>query len=97
MVLNLAPVAVYPACCGLIHLVPVTPPAGAASASTAAAAAPAVRSAAARRRTLLMNMIFLLSCSLTRPSQVTAGRRGPKVTGSLAERPDRPPGRPPRQ
>src|SRR5437764_1097345 len=57
MVLNWAPVAVYPACSGLSSAVPVLAPAGPASPSPAAAAAPAAMSADARRqRRLLMDI-----------------------------------------
>jgi hypothetical protein len=54
MVLNWPPVAVYPACSGLISAVPVLAPAGIASASTAAAAAPSA--SVARQRKLLIDI-----------------------------------------
>src|SRR5215470_17307686 len=51
---NCAPVAVYPACSGLISVMPVIAPAGTARPSTAAAAAPAVMSADAARQRMLL-------------------------------------------
>ena len=59
MVLNCAPVAVYPACSGLICAVPVLAPAGIASASAAAAAARST--AAGRQGKLLIAMRLPLS------------------------------------